>query len=112
VQEQFAEKCPETPVPHRNVVRRLTEKFRETGSMSDAERSGTPSKLNGEKSMDLSPPDFCLWGAAKSAVYRHRPRTHELKTAITAYLRNISQAALQKVSANKIKRVQTCTDLL
>jgi hypothetical protein len=30
VQEQFAEKFPNTPVPHRNVVRRLTEKFRET----------------------------------------------------------------------------------
>jgi hypothetical protein len=27
-QEQFAEKFPETPVPHRNAVRRLTEKFR------------------------------------------------------------------------------------
>jgi len=27
VQEQFAEKFPETPVPHHNAVRRLTEKF-------------------------------------------------------------------------------------
>jgi hypothetical protein len=34
VQEQFAEKFPETPVPHRNAVRRLIEKFRETGLMS------------------------------------------------------------------------------
>jgi hypothetical protein len=40
-------------------------------------------------------------------VYRDRPRTlNELKTAITAYIRNISQADLQKVFANKIKRVQ------
>jgi hypothetical protein len=31
VQEQFAEKFPEPPVPHRNAVRRLIEKFRETG---------------------------------------------------------------------------------
>jgi hypothetical protein len=31
VQEQFAEKFTETPVPHRNAVRRLIEKFRETG---------------------------------------------------------------------------------
>jgi hypothetical protein len=29
VQEQFAEKFPEPPVPQRNVVRRLIEKFRE-----------------------------------------------------------------------------------
>jgi hypothetical protein len=34
-------------------------------------------------------------GEAKSAVYRDRPRTlNELKTAITAYIRNISQADL------------------
>jgi len=29
VHEQFVEKFPETPLPHRNAVRRLTEKFRE-----------------------------------------------------------------------------------
>jgi hypothetical protein len=40
VQKQFADKFLETPVPHRNAVRRLTEKFRETGSVLDAERSG------------------------------------------------------------------------
>jgi hypothetical protein len=37
VQEQFAEQFPETPVPHRNDGRRLIEKFRETGSVLDAE---------------------------------------------------------------------------
>jgi hypothetical protein len=31
VYEQFAEKFPETPVPHRNAVRRFIEKFHETG---------------------------------------------------------------------------------
>jgi hypothetical protein len=63
------------------------------------------------RSPDLTPPDFYLWGAAKSAVYRDRPRAlNELKTAITAYIGNISQADLQKVFANKIKRVQACVD--
>jgi Na+/phosphate symporter len=63
VQEQFAEKFPETPVAHRN------------------------------------------------AVYRDRPRTlNDLKTAITAYMRNISQADLQKVFVNRMKRVQACID--
>jgi hypothetical protein len=58
-------------------------------------------------SSDLTPPDFYLCRAAKSAVYRDRPRTlHELKTAVTAYIRNISQADLQKVFVNKIRRVQ------
>jgi hypothetical protein len=36
VQQQFAERFPETPVPHRSAVRRLIEKFRETGSVLDA----------------------------------------------------------------------------
>jgi hypothetical protein len=40
--------------------------------------------------------------AAKSAVYNDRPCTlNELKTAITVYIRNISQADLYKVFANK-----------
>jgi hypothetical protein len=54
VQDQFAEKFPLTPVPHRNAVRRLTEKFRETGSELDAERSSRPSKLHDKKFMDIS----------------------------------------------------------
>jgi hypothetical protein len=63
------------------------------------------------RSPDLTPPDFYLWGTAKSAVYRDHPRKFkELKTAITVYIRKISQAGLQKVFVNKIKRVQACTD--
>jgi transposase len=54
VQEQFAEKFPETPVPYHSAVRRLTEKVRETGLVTDAEGRGRPSKLNGEKLMDIS----------------------------------------------------------
>jgi hypothetical protein len=53
VQEQFAEKFPETPVPHRSAVRRLIEKFHETGSVLDAEQTGRPSKLNDKKLMDI-----------------------------------------------------------
>jgi hypothetical protein len=63
----------------------------------------------GSRYTDLTPLNFYLWGAAKSAVYRDRPQTlNELKTAITAYIRNILQADLQKVFSNKIKRVQAC----
>jgi transposase len=54
VQEQFPEKFPETPVPHRSAVHRLIDKFRETGPMLDAERSGRPSKFNDKKMMDIS----------------------------------------------------------
>jgi hypothetical protein len=63
------------------------------------------------RSPDLTPPDFYPWGATKSAVCHDRPRTlNELKTAITEFIRNVSQADLQKVFANKIKRVQACID--
>jgi hypothetical protein len=43
----------------------------------------------------------------------HRDRPHmlnELKTAVTVFIRNISQADLQKVFANKIKQVQACIE--
>jgi hypothetical protein len=64
VQEQFAEKFPETRGPYRNAVCRLTEKFRETDSVLDAERNGRPSKFNGKKLIDIS--DSMLWSASKS----------------------------------------------
>jgi hypothetical protein len=54
VQEQFAEKFPETPVTHRNAVRRIIEKFRKTGSVLDAERTGRQSEPNDKKLMDIS----------------------------------------------------------
>jgi hypothetical protein len=59
VQEQFADNFPETPVPHR----RLIEKFRETGSALDAERSGRPSKLHDKKLIDIY--DSILRSASK-----------------------------------------------
>jgi hypothetical protein len=54
VQEQFAEKFPESPGPHHNVVRRLTETFRETDSLLDTERCRRPSKLTNKKLVDIS----------------------------------------------------------
>jgi hypothetical protein len=43
-------------------------------------------------SLGLTPADFYLWGAAKSAVCHDRPRTlNELKTAINAYIKKHQQ---------------------
>jgi hypothetical protein len=53
VQEQLAEKFPETPVPHRNAVRRLIDKFHETIAVPDSERCGRPSKLDDKKLIDI-----------------------------------------------------------
>jgi transposase len=49
VLQQFGEKFPQTSLPHRNAVRRLIEKFWETGSVLDGEGNGRPSKLNNNK---------------------------------------------------------------
>ena len=49
-----------------------------------------------------------IW-LSKSAVYRDCPRTlNELETAITAYIRDISQVDPQKVFENKIRWAQAC----
>jgi hypothetical protein len=64
VQEQFAEKFAVTPVPYGSAVSRLIERFSETGSVLDAERSGRPSKLNNKKLMGIS--DSVLRSASKS----------------------------------------------
>jgi hypothetical protein len=75
VQEQFAEKFPETPAPHRSAVRRL-EKFCETGSVLDTEQIGRPSKVNDNKLMDIS--DFML----QSPASRHKRKILGLQQRI------------------------------
>ncbi|MPC19334.1 hypothetical protein E2C01_012247 [Portunus trituberculatus] len=56
VRQRFAEKFPDKPVPHRNAVCNLV-KFRETGSVDDAERCGRPAKLSEEKLLNISDKD-------------------------------------------------------
>ena len=58
-------------------------------------------------SPDLSPPDYFLWGAAKSAVYRNNKKTiGELKTEITNYVHSITRETLEKMFANKCRWVE------
>ena len=49
VKEKFAKKFLETALPHRNAVRALVNKFRETGSVHDASRLGRPTILTEQK---------------------------------------------------------------
>ena len=59
----------------------------------------------------LNPPDFYLWGAAKSAVYRDCPCTlDDLQAVITAFIQSISSEQLIAVFRNKIRKVQACID--
>ena len=49
VKQEFLERFPTTELPHRNTVRTLNRKFRETGSVHDAPRSGRPTILTEHK---------------------------------------------------------------
>jgi hypothetical protein len=48
--QTFVEMFPEFHVPHRNIMRQLIDKFRETGSVADAQRSSMPRVLSEHKS--------------------------------------------------------------
>ena len=54
VQQAFIHKFPTGPVPHRNTVRRLIRKFRDTGSLADASRPGRPKVLTEEKVIEIA----------------------------------------------------------
>lgn len=54
VRQNFNLFFPETRIPHRDTVRDLIDKFRSTGSVADAPRSGRPSVLSEDKVLDIS----------------------------------------------------------
>jgi transposase len=101
VQEQFAENFPETPVPHRDAVRRLTEKFRETGSVLDAERSGSPSKLNDKKLMDIS--DSMLRSPSKSLRKLAQEKDIWLSTTHKAVRENLNLFPYKVTAVQELK---------
>jgi transposase len=102
VQEQFAKKkIPETRVSHRNAVRRLTEKFRETGSVLDAERSGRPSKLNDKKLMDIS--DSMLRSPSKSLRKLAQEKDIGLATANKAVREKLSLFPYKVTAVQELK---------
>jgi transposase len=105
VQEQYAEKFPETPVSYCNAVCRLIEKLHETGSVLDGEQSGRPSKCNDKKLVDIS--DSMLRSPSKSLRKLAQEEDIGLATAHKAVREKLY---LQKLFANKIKWVQACID--
>jgi transposase len=79
VQQKFAQQFPDAKVPHHNAVRNLINKFRETGSVQDAPRSGRPSTSE-ETVLDIQ--DRMLPSPSKS-VRRLSQQAHVSKS--TAY---------------------------
>ncbi|KAJ4444475.1 hypothetical protein ANN_06267 [Periplaneta americana] len=64
VKQKFRERFPESALPNRDTVRDLIAKFRKTGSVHDAPRSGRPPVLTEEKLLDIS--DIMLRSPSKS----------------------------------------------
>jgi hypothetical protein len=63
------------------------------------------------RSLDLSPPDFFLWGAMKNSVYLNNPHTiDDLKMAITEYIQNMDHAILNTAFENTVQRVNICLE--
>jgi len=54
VQQRFQAQFLETKVPHCNAVWQLIQKFKASGSVCDATRSGRPSILTEKKVLDIS----------------------------------------------------------
>ena len=54
VKQKFTNQFPNQTLPHRNAVRRLLEKFRETGSVCDLPRAGRPKVLTEHKLNEIS----------------------------------------------------------
>ncbi|KAK2702960.1 hypothetical protein QYM36_018485 [Artemia franciscana] len=61
------------------------------------------------RSPDLSPLDYFLWGHLKSVVYQNRPRTlDDLKDAILTECQKITTETLIRVRDSFIKIIDTC----
>jgi transposase len=113
VQEQFAEDLPETPVPHRNALRRLIEKCRETGSVLDAERSGRPSKINDTKLMDIY--GSMMWSPTKSLRKLAQEKDIGLATAQKAVREKLNLLPYKVTAVQELKpayhETRSCTSL-
>ena len=87
VQQCFAEKFPDKPVPHHNAVCNLVNKFRETGSVYDAKCCGRPAKLSEEKLLDIC--DNMLQSPSKSLQKLAQQHDIGLATAHKAVRRQL-----------------------
>ena len=101
VRQQFAEKFPDKPVPHRNAVCNLLDKFRETGSVDDAERWGRPAKLSEEKLLNIS--DSMLQSQSKSLRKLAQQHDIGLATAHKAVRRELKLFPYKIMAVQELK---------
>ena len=64
-----------------------------------------------QRSPDLTPPDYSLWGYLKGRVYQNKPRTTDaLKANITEEIQAVTADVLARNFQNMARRVQSCLD--
>jgi len=64
-----------------------------------------------QRSPDLTPPDYFLWGYLKGTVYQNKPRTIDaLKANITEGIQAVTADVLARTFQNMARRVQSCLD--
>jgi len=64
-----------------------------------------------QRSPDLTPPHYFLWGYLKGTVYRNKPRTIDaLKANITEEIQAVTADVLARNFQNMARRVQSCLD--
>jgi hypothetical protein len=55
-QNEFRDTFPDSPVPNKSTVSRLVNRFRDTGSVQDRNRSGRPSVISNDSLDDIRQP--------------------------------------------------------
>jgi len=64
-----------------------------------------------QRSPDLTPPDYFLWGYLNGTVYQNKSRTIDtLKANITKEIQAVTADVLARNFQNMARRVQSCLD--
>ena len=101
VQQQFAEKFPDKPVPHHKAVYNLVDKFWKTRSVYDAEHCGRPAKLSEKKLLDIS--DSMLQSPSKSLQKLAQQHGTGLATAHKAVRRQLKLFPYKIMAVQELK---------
>ena len=105
VQQRFKAMFPETKMLHPNAVRQLIQKFKETGSVCDATRSGRPSLLTEKEVLDISKP---MLQSPKSIRKLSQQVVVSYGTPHTALKKTPRPTPLQNYSCARIENWRQC----
>lgn len=112
VEDRFRQQFPNSILPHRNAVRDLINKFRETGSVADAARSGRPSLLTDEKLSEMSDkmlrsPKKSIRQLARESDVGYATAYKGVRKTLGLYPYKVKAVQLLK-ETDYLKRIQYC----